>query len=105
MASGLSNQPKLLKGAFVDSNLLAFPPLIVPFQFNPDKITRRKSSQIRTPPSRAGRDDQTPEKESMGEAQTTLNNPETMSFDIRLDATDALEAGDQIGRASCRERV
>ena len=32
----------------------------------------------------------------MGEAQTTLTNPETISLDIRLDATDALEAGDPV---------
>jgi hypothetical protein len=96
MPSGLSNQPKLLKGAFVDSNLLAFPPLIVPFQFNPDIMTRKKSSQVRTPRTRAGREDQTPKNESMGEAQTTLTSPETLTFDIRLDATDALDAGDPI---------
>ena len=31
-----------------------------------------------------------------GEAQTTLTNPETISLDVRLDATDALEAGDPL---------
>jgi hypothetical protein len=94
--SGLPNQPRLLKGAFVDSNLLAFPPLIVPFQFNPEQLTRRRSARIQMPASRAGREETTPESRGMGEAQTTQTVPETISMDIRLDATDALEAGDPV---------
>ncbi len=96
MSSGLSNQPRLLKGALVDSNVLAFPPLIVPFQFNPDKLTRRRSVRVQSPRSRQGREETTPEAESLGEAQTTLTNPETITLDVRLDATDALEAGDPL---------
>ncbi len=96
MRSGLSNQPRLLKGAFVDSNLLAFPPLIVPFQFNPDRLTRRKTVRVEAPRSRRGQEECTPEGESLGEAQTTSTNPETINMDIRLDATDALDAGDPI---------
>jgi len=96
MPSGFSNQPKLLKGAFVDSNLLAFPPLIVPFQFNPERMTRYRSAHVRSPNSRSGREELTPAKESLGEAQSTFTSPETLSFDIRLDATDALESGDPI---------
>jgi hypothetical protein len=96
MASGLSNQPKLLKGAFVDSNLLAFPPLIVPFQFNPEKLSRRKTTNIQTPRSRRGTEERTPADQSLGEAQSTFTHPETISMDIRLDATDALEKGDPI---------
>ena len=96
MPSGSSNQPKLLKGAFVDSNLLAFPPLIVPFQFNPERMTRRKTVSVRSPSSRAGREERTPKSESMGEAQSTITSPELVSFDIRLDATDAMEQNDPI---------
>lgn len=97
MASGLSNQPRLLRGAFVDSNLLAFPPLVVPFQFNPEQITRRRSAAIEVPPSRRGREETTtPECDGLGESQTTTTEPETISMDIRLDATDDLEAGDPI---------
>jgi len=96
MPSGSSNQPRLLKGAFVDSNLLAFPPLIVPFQFNPEKMTRRKTVYVRSPSSRAGREERTPASESMGEAQSTVASPELLTFDIRLDATDAMEQGDPI---------
>ena|SRR5918996_4104891 len=96
MAGGFSNQPKLLKGAFVDSNLLAFPPLTVAFQFNPDRITRRRNTRIQSPRSRRGREEDLPKEESLGEAQTTLTEPETITMDIRLDAADAMEAGDPI---------
>lgn len=96
MGSGFSNQPKILRGAFVDSNLLAFPPLIVPFQFNPETITRRRGVSVTTPPSRRGREEEAPESESLGEAQTVQTQPETLSLEIRLDATDALESGDPI---------
>src|SRR5215203_3978324 len=85
MPSGSSNQPKLLKGAFVDSNLLAFPPLIVPFQFNPEKMTRRKTVYVRSPNSRAGREERMSMSESMGEAQSTVASPELLTFDIRMD--------------------
>jgi hypothetical protein len=96
MAGGFANQPKLLKGAFVDSNLLAFPPLTVAFQFNPDRMTRRRNTRIQSPRSRRGREDDLPEEEALGQAQTTLTEPETITMDIRLDASDALEAGDRI---------
>jgi hypothetical protein len=96
MASGLSNQPKLLKGAFVDSNLLSLPPLIVPFQFNPDTITRQRQVMLQMPASGAGRDRQLPDDQAMGESQTTIPMPEAISFDLRLDATDKLADGDPI---------
>jgi len=96
MASGLSNQPKFLRGAFIDSNIIALPPLIVPFQFNPDTITRQRAASARSPKARVGREHQTPASQAMGEAQTTLTQPETISMDIRLDATEAMESGDSI---------
>jgi hypothetical protein len=94
--NGLSNQPKLLRGAFVDSNLIAFPPLVVPFQFNPETITRRLTTNVVAPPSRRGKEEEAPAGEQMGEAQTVRAMPETASMDIRLDATDALDQGDPI---------
>ena len=97
MAGGLSNQPRLLKGAFVDSYLLAVPPLVVPFQFNPEQITRRRSATVEVPPSREGREETaTPTREDPGAAQTVTTEPETISMDIRLDATDSLAAGDPV---------
>jgi hypothetical protein len=96
MSGGLSSQPRLLKGAFVDSNLLAFPPLVVPFQFNPEQLRRRRSSRITVPPTRRGREERQPADEALGEGQSVTNPPETISMDVRLDATDGLEAGDPI---------
>jgi hypothetical protein len=93
---GFANRPRLLKGALVDSNVLALPPLIVPFQFNPDQLTRHRGAQLQTPPSRRGREESTPEGQAMGEAQTTLTTPETISLDIRLDATDGMADDDPI---------
>jgi hypothetical protein len=90
----MRSQPRLIKGALVDANQQAYPPLTVPFQFNPDKLTRHRAVRVSTPRSRLGREESTPEAESMGDAQMTLTNPETISLDIRLDATDALAAGD-----------
>jgi hypothetical protein len=96
VASGLSNQPRLLKGAFVDSYLLAAPPLIVSFQFNPEQITRRRSVTVQEPPSRKGREETTTPVDDPGCSQTITTEPETISMDIRLDATDGLEAGDPL---------
>lgn len=96
MPSGLSNQPRLLKGALVDLDATAFPPLIVAFQFNPETIQRRRTATIREPAARVGREHQAPPGQSLGEAQTTITQPETISLDIRLDATDGLETGDPV---------
>jgi hypothetical protein len=68
----------------------------VPFQFNPETMQRRRSTQLRSPAARAGREQQTPQNEAMGEAQTTMAQPETLTMDIRLDATDDLNDGDGI---------
>jgi hypothetical protein len=94
MRTGLRNAPRIVKGAFVDSNLLAVPPLIVPFQFNPETIARRKEVSVSNPPSRRGRDNAGDAERPPGEAQSVNAGPETIALDIRLDATDALDAGD-----------
>ena len=96
MPNGLTNQPRLLKGALVDIDRTAIPPVIVPFQFNPESIQRRRSTTLREPAARQGHEHQAPPGQSLGEAQTTLSQPETISLDIRLDATDGLESGDPI---------
>jgi hypothetical protein len=96
MASGLTHQPKLLKGALVDSNLLSFPPLIVPFQFNPERLTRRRATRLDSPKTRRAGGDSKQPSDSIGGAQTTVSQPEVITMDIRLDASDALENGDPI---------
>ena len=107
MASGFSNQPKILRGAFVEFGI-SIPPLIVVFQFNPLLITRTRTSKVTLPPA----------KESDGlrnlgfisqvtkdpsrllkvrlDGTTVAVQRQTLGFDIRLDATDKLNEGDTL---------
>ncbi len=99
--SGFSDRPKILKGAFVEYGK-STPRLVVPFQFNPETISRQRSNTFSVPGGT--------EKVSTGEKKARLSlrtyhqrfenlselrdnqgvdiGPETISFDIRLDATD-----------------
>ena len=43
MPGGLRNQPKVLRGAFVEYGL-SLPPLVVVFQFNPLQLSRSRQS-------------------------------------------------------------
>ena len=102
MASGgLSNQAKILRGAFVEFGI-SLPPLLVVFQFNPLQITRSRTSTINPPKTPVG----TQPTQSAGfvqqlgasgpkallgfrpAGQTITVGQESLSFDIRLDATD-----------------
>jgi hypothetical protein len=94
MPNGLSNQPRLSKGALVDIDPLIVPPLLVQFQFNPETIQRRRSIDLRDPAPRQGHETGAPVDQTLGETQATLTNPEIITMDIRLDATDRLEQGD-----------
>jgi len=98
MASGLNNQPKLRRGALVDIDPNIAPPLIVQFQFNPETLQRSRSVTIRDPGPREGREAEAPAGQQLGEAQATPSDPETISLDIRFDATDRLEQGDLVTR-------
>lgn len=99
-SGGFSNQAKTLKGAFVEFGI-SLPPLFVVFQFNPLQITRTRTATVTPPATPAG----TQPAQSAGFVQTlgdkgpkalldfragqTLTvSPETLGFDIRLDATD-----------------
>ena len=94
MAGSFPNSPRLTKGALVDTNIVSVPPLVVPFQFNPEQVTRRRSASIQESPARVGRERFRPLHESFGETQTVVTGPETISLEVRLDATDRLERGD-----------
>jgi len=48
MGNAFPNQPKLLRGAFVEYGL-SVPPLIVTFQFNPEKISRSRANTFAGP--------------------------------------------------------
>jgi hypothetical protein len=107
MASGLPNQPKILRGAFVEFGI-SLPPLIIVFQFNPVTISRSRSAYVHRPYTYE--DQETVQridlkqivrspgilKKFRGDNTKIIVSPETLSFDIRLDATDKLNEGDAI---------
>jgi hypothetical protein len=108
--------PKVLRGAFVEFGL-SLPPLAVVFQFNPDQLQRSRALTFEAPNEvlscpGLGDDGETLRRErsqSLGKwhadradlesirtGQRVTVQEETLSFDLRLDATDALDAGDQV---------
>lgn len=101
-SGGFSNQARILRGAFVEFGI-SQPPLIAVFQFNPLMITRTRTATVNPPSTPAG----TQPTQNLGFAQQFANGlldirlgqtitvkQETLSFDIRLDATDKLNDGD-----------
>lgn len=105
---GFSNQPKILKSAFVEFGI-SLPPLVLVFQFNPLTITRTRAAKPVTPATqRASRSSQSAGLVStlvdtggaslvrFRNGQTISVQPETISFDIRFDASDKLNDGDGI---------
>ncbi|MCP4656025.1 MAG: hypothetical protein GY856_11475, partial [bacterium] len=115
MAAGFSNQPKILRGAFVEYGL-SLPPLFVVFQFNPVQLSRRRGLSYSVPGWRQRRqreiasDDEDARSSislrefhaeyddltKLRDAQQVTVRPESISFEIRLDATDKLAEGDAI---------
>lgn len=114
MASGFSNQPKILRGAFVEYGL-SLPPLFVVFQFNPVTITRTRSITAGSSDSTGQRCEVARQQmlQHMSFIQQVKGDPgklftdfragqaltvkqESITFDIRLDATDKLNRGDTI---------
>lgn len=103
MPGGFRNQPKIFRGAFVEYGL-SIPPLAVVFQFNPLELSRSRSLSFSVPSEdmNAKGPGLTLRKFHQGIADLTeLRNqqdvqvePESLSFDIRLDATDRLNDGD-----------
>lgn len=121
----LSNAPKILRGAFVEFGL-SVPPLFVVFQYNPEQLTRARSSTFaarndaeaaESPESEGTEGTRAERREGHGrrsmerlrnyhqeeddltkirDGQTVFVGEETISFDIRLDASDALNDSDLI---------
>ena len=79
-----SGSPQILKGALVSIDASNPQPRIIPFQFNPDTLQR----QI-TPQMMGGEEGQRSEEVHFIGAPV-----ETITVEIELDATDALEKGD-----------
>jgi len=102
--SGFSNTPRILRGAFVEHGK-SMPPLVVPFQFNPETISRNRTNSFAA--SGQGEEEGLgaslrdfflglPNLTSVRDLQDVTIGMETISFDIRLDATDKLESNDPI---------
>jgi hypothetical protein len=118
VSDGFANRPRILRGAFVEFGL-SVPPLVVPFQFNPVQLTRSRSVHIGAPGATvvtaagsagAGGTGQAfdgvrnlrqlhKDEESLSkirEQQQVEVEAETISFELRLDATDRLSVGDPV---------
>ena len=134
--SGFRNQPKILRGAFVEYGL-SLPPLFVVFQFNPVQLSRSRSLAFNVPgadlqsppcppcpppvgegcrprekpPATAARPAQRQRQSlrqfhqrefdgddlmAIREKQLVTVEEESISFELRLDATDDLDDGDTI---------
>jgi hypothetical protein len=122
MPGGFNNKPKILRGAFVEYGL-TFPPLAVAFQYNPDELSRSRGLSFSAPNNikvcRAGEEGKDGKKgkakiKERGSSlrdfhkkkslldiqrdQQVVVDEEDISFDIRLDASDALNDGDPVAR-------
>ena len=112
MSDGFPNKPRILRGAFVEFGL-SLPPLAVVFQFNPMQLTRNRSLTFTAPntqnsgPGQAGQSaaPQRTLRQFHGQFSNLLDlqkeqlvtvQEQTIGFDIRLDASDKLDAGDPI---------
>lgn len=115
MPGGFTNKPKISRGAFVEFSE-GRTKYSVPFQFNPDQLSRNRSLSFSPPyagiegPGEAGT-----EKSIKSETQSSLRQfhfryddliklrdaqvvdvqEESISFEIRLDATDKMHEGDR----------
>ena len=83
-----------LKGAFIDvgAGLLGSVPNIVVFQFNPETITR--SPSLALPPKK------TPGTGEQDANQQPDNPSESISFTLRMDASDQLARNDPLAASS-----
>src|SRR5215467_5551634 len=98
MAGGFSNQPKILRGAFVEFGI-SIPPMIVVFQFNPLTISRTRAASPSTQTTRntdfvkqlaTGGIGTLVSKRGFRNGVSLTVQTEKLSFDVRLDATDKL---------------
>ncbi|HEX7048853.1 MAG TPA: hypothetical protein VF188_01475 [Longimicrobiales bacterium] len=91
-------RPKLLRGAFIEYGL-SLPPLAFVFQFNPETLTRGRSTKHAPGEDGAGGagetgcQDRSEAQERSALAQVSVGT-ETIGLTLQLDATDDLDAGD-----------
>jgi len=112
MTDGFPNKPRISRGAFVEFGLSA-PPLIVVFQFNPVQLARNRTLTFALPgvpgPTPPGTAPSAVPPRSLRQARAEFDDlrtlqkqqlvtigDQTIAFDLRLDATDRLDAGDVV---------
>ena len=100
MSDGFPNKPKILRGAFVEFGL-SLPPLIVVFQFNPLQLTRNRALTFAANGTSTGgsiRDfhGKYTDLLDLRREQVGTVQEQTLGFELRLDASDRLDAGDAI---------
>lgn len=100
MSDGFPNKPKILRGAFVEFGL-SLPPLIVVFQFNPLQLTRNRALTFAANGTSTGgsiRDFHGKYMDllDLRREQVVTAQEQTLGFELRLDASDRLDAGDAI---------
>ncbi|BBO89464.1 hypothetical protein DSCOOX_26440 [Desulfosarcina ovata subsp. ovata] len=86
-----------MKGMLIEY-ALSLPPLVLVFEFNPERLTRTRTITLRTgsaPGTRGGYDFALP-TETARVAQGVTVQPERFSMEILLDATDRMNDGDAI---------
>ena len=118
--SGFRNKPKILRGAFVEYGL-SIPPLFVVFQFNPVELSRSRSvsysfSGMQDACTASPNETKEAQEQRLSQGHRTLRDfhqreedllaireqqevsiqEESISFELRLDATDDLDRGDAI---------
>lgn len=99
MSGAFPNRPRILRGAFVEYGL-SIPPLITPFQYNPEQIKRSRSIQYSAP----GRSGQArtlrdfhknfASLSSIRDMQHASIAEETIDLELRFDASDQMEEGE-----------
>jgi hypothetical protein len=118
MPGGFSNKPKILRGAFVEYGL-SIPPLFVVFQLNPEQLSRSRSLNFQSPTAQTSTEDtsttgqtrtvptnrqlcdfhrQEANLEVIRNAQQVTIEEEKVDFELLLDATDKMNAGDPIAQ-------
>lgn len=93
--------PKLLRGAFVEYGL-SLPPLLFAFQFNPETLSRGRTATYQAKGAGGSGDgpgcrDGNEEMQRSCLAQVSVTE-ETISLTLQLDATDALNDGEFVGK-------
>lgn len=109
--------PRVLRGAFVEYGL-SFPPVIVPFQFNPVQLQRTRSLSFRSQNDVVVCDEGSDEEDTerrveresdlrawhkrfddlteLRDSQIVSISEESVSFELLIDATDDLDQGNPI---------